>query len=249
LYHTPDSPELTCDAITADYRIYQRRRGHRFSLDDLATAHQAAHAVNSPARMLDMGCGIGSVLLMLAWRFGDTPAWGIEALDASADLADRSVALNRLTDRVRILRGDLRDVTRELAHAPIDLVTGTPPYLPEGTALVSPDPQRAAARIELRGGVEDYIRAGARVLSERGKLVLCADGRRPERVLDTTRALGLHPELRSDIWPRPDAQTPLFSVWTLALTRGVLEERAIVIRGDDGEQTPEAKAFRATFGL
>jgi UDP-glucose 4-epimerase len=31
--------ELTSDAITASFRLIQRRRGHRFSVDDLATAH------------------------------------------------------------------------------------------------------------------------------------------------------------------------------------------------------------------
>jgi len=30
--------ELTSDALTASYRLIQRRRGHRFSVDDLATA-------------------------------------------------------------------------------------------------------------------------------------------------------------------------------------------------------------------
>ena len=34
--------ELTSDAITASFRLIQRRRGHRFSVDDLATAWEAA---------------------------------------------------------------------------------------------------------------------------------------------------------------------------------------------------------------
>ena len=36
-------------------------------------------------------------------------------------------------------------------------MTGTPPYKKLGTATPSPDPQRAHARIELRGGIEDYL--------------------------------------------------------------------------------------------
>ncbi len=40
--------DLTCDAITADYRIVQRRRGHRFSLDDLSTAADAVRAHPRP---------------------------------------------------------------------------------------------------------------------------------------------------------------------------------------------------------
>lgn len=241
--------ELTCDAITADYRIFQRRRGHRYSLDDLATAFQAVHAASDVRRACDMGCGIGSVLLMLAWKLPEARVFGIEALDLSADLAERSVAFNAIGDRVTILRGDLRDVTKSWPHGRCDLVTGTPPYLPEGTAIASPDPQRAAARIELRGGVEAYILAGAELLAERGALVLCADGRKPERVLTASAEAGLSPHHRHDVWPHVDAKHPLFSVWTLRGEAAPLEHTELFVRDATGAKTREAHALRTTFGL
>ena len=44
----PEEPlelgELTHDAITSRYRIWQRKRGHRYSLDDVLTAWEAAQA-------------------------------------------------------------------------------------------------------------------------------------------------------------------------------------------------------------
>jgi tRNA1Val (adenine37-N6)-methyltransferase len=57
--------ELSCDALTADFRLFQRRRGHRFSLDDLATAWVAARARPDARVVLDLGCGVASVLLMV----------------------------------------------------------------------------------------------------------------------------------------------------------------------------------------
>jgi len=62
------SDELTDDALTRDFRILQRAKGHRYSSDDLATAFVAYHARPSATRVLDLGCGIGSVLLFLAWK-------------------------------------------------------------------------------------------------------------------------------------------------------------------------------------
>jgi tRNA1(Val) A37 N6-methylase TrmN6 len=41
--------------------------------------------------VLDLGCGIGSVLLMLAWRFPDAAVVGVEAQALSLDLARRSI--------------------------------------------------------------------------------------------------------------------------------------------------------------
>lgn len=251
----PVSPhdELTSDAITRDYRIWQRRRGHRYSLDDVATAWVAARVGPSAVRCLDLGCGIGSVTLMLAWRLSEASIVGIEAQEGSFALACRSIADNGLEERVRVLYGDLREVVPTLGER-FDLVTGTPPYLPLGTALPSPDPQRTAARLELRGGVEAYLTAAALAVKPEGRVVVCADGRRPERVLEGARQAGLIPIGRWDAMARADALGPLFSVWTLKPGRAPegpepLDVEVGVIRDASGGKTSLASAMRAFFGL
>lgn len=245
--------ELTSDAITATFRLLQRRKGHRFSLDDLATAREAARACPGAARYLDLGCGVGSVLLMVAWRLADARVFGVEAQEISFALAARNVAENGLADRVTLQHGDLREVTRAWPPARCDLVTGTPPYLPPGTALASPDPQRAAARIELRGGVEDYLAAAARVLAPEGRVVVCADGRLPARVLRGAAAEGLWPLRRLDVVPREGAAGPLFAVWTCAPAgegeAPAIEHAVVTMRDARGERTEAAREMRAFFGL
>ena len=241
--------ELTSDAITGSFRLLQRRRGHRFSVDDLATAWEAVRAAPEAGTFLDLGCGVGAVLLMVAWRLPEAKGFGIEAQDISIELARRNVQDNGLAERVSILHGDLRDVTRDWPHATCALVTGTPPYLPLGTASASPDPQRAAARLELRGGVEDYLAGAARVLSPEGVVVVCSDGRAPDRVVRGAAAADLIPVRRLDIVPRA-GRSPLFSVWTCARTsRGPLEHTAVVMRDEGGERTEASQAMRRAFGL
>ena len=244
-----DADELTSDAITASFRLTQRRRGHRFSVDDLATAWEAVRAAPEAWSFLDLGCGVGSVLLMVAWRLPAARGFGIEAQDISIELARRNVQDNGLGERVQLVHGDLRDVTRDWPHGPCALVTGTPPYLPLGTASASPDPQRAACRIELRGGVEDYLAAAARVLSPDGVVVVCSDGRAPERVLRGAEAAGLSPVRRVDIVPKA-GKAPLFGVWTCARTsRGALEHAEVIMRDERGERTAASEEMRRTFGL
>lgn len=243
---------LTCDALTADYRLLQRRRGHRFSLDDLATAWVAARACPAARAVLDLGCGVGSVLLMVAWRLRGARFFGVEAQEISADLARRNVDRNGLAERASIAHGDLREIVFEGAYPPCDLVTGTPPYLPPGTALLSPDPQRAAARIELRGGVEDYLCAAGRVVAPRGRVVVCADGRFPERVVRGARDAGLAPLRRLDVFARAAAPGPLLAVWTCGRageSDASIEREAMVLRDEQGERTEAARAMRRDFGL
>ena len=67
-----DLGELTDDAIAGDWRIWQRRRGHRYSLDDVATAATAVRTRPAAESYLDLGCGLGSVLLMVSYKLSAT---------------------------------------------------------------------------------------------------------------------------------------------------------------------------------
>jgi len=247
-----DDPELgalTCDRLTLDISLYQRAKGHRFSSDDVATAYVAFAAAPRALRVLDLGCGIGSVLLHLAWKMPHASFVGIEAQALSFALLERNLARSGYENRVSIQQGDLRDDAQlDGAAPPFDLVTGTPPYFPPDTALGAMDPQRAAARIEYRGGVEAYIAAAARVLSADGTFVLCGDARADGRVLQGARAFGLIVVRRHDVttW---EGRPPLFSVWTLSRCAAVMTAVPIVLRDRAGAPTRDAAALRAFSGF
>jgi len=253
-----DGEALSDDAIAGTFRVVQRVRGHRYSLDDLATAYEAARAVPEAQRVLDLGCGLGSVLTMLAWKLPAARLVGLEAQVISLALARRNVLRNGLSLRVALVHGDLRD-DAVLARAmslggPFDLVTGTPPYMPPGTATPSPDSQRAHARVELRGGVEDYAQAVAEVLAPGGTALVCADARTPERAIDGARRAGLVCVAQRDVIPREGTKGALFSVFTLrhaddARGADVMRIPPLVVRDAGGARTEAAHDLRRFFDL
>src|SRR5262249_53931391 len=142
----------------------------RWSLDDLVTAWFGAELLREspPGRFVDLGCGIGTVLLLTAWRFPEALGLGIEAQQQSADLARRSIAWNGVESRCRVRCADLREPASLFGEEACDLVTATPPYLPLGSAHSSTRPQRAGCHLEQRGGVEDFTQAAARLLAPQG---------------------------------------------------------------------------------
>jgi tRNA1(Val) A37 N6-methylase TrmN6 len=255
----PDEPdtldELTDDAIAGHFRIYQRKSGHRYSLDDVLTAFVAAEAKPDAERCLELGTGIGSVLLMLAYKLPQAEFEAVEAQARSFELLTRNVERNELLTRVRTLHGDLRDVVGTApVTGPYDLITGTPPYVPPGKATPSTDAQRAFARQEYRGGVEAYIEAAARVLGAQGRLVVCADARHEARVASAARPQGLTLLARLDAIPRAGTKGPLFSVFTLGFTNEHATPPTSCIssftaRAEDGARTEQYVALRAFFDL
>lgn len=247
----PDADDpLSDDAITADYRVWQRVRGHRYSLDDVLTAWVAARRAPEARRLLDLGSGIGSVALMLAWRLREAHVTTIEAQEISFALQEKNVERNGLAPRFTTILGDFRDAaTRARAAGGFELVTGTPPYFAADGALLSPDSQRAHARVELRGGVEAYLEAARACVSERGAIVVCADAKRPERVTRPAAALGLACEEELRACPR-EGKDALFSVWTLSPgAPREPERRTFVARTADGARTPAQHEIRRFFGL
>lgn len=245
-----DLGELTDDAIAGDWRIWQRRRGHRYSLDDVATAAVAARSRPEATSYLDLGCGVGSVLLMVSYRLGSQARIAaVEAQAMSVELARRNLARNGLAERVALVHGDLRDRDLSLG-GPYALITGTPPYLPPGSGSPSPDPQRTYARLEMRGGIEDYLAAAARWLAPGGLFVACCDARRPERAIEGAEAAGLHPVRRQDVVPRAGRKGALFTVWSFTREPAPLvEAEALVARDADGARTEASHALRELFDL
>jgi tRNA1Val (adenine37-N6)-methyltransferase len=239
--------ELTNDAIAGDFRITQRKHGHRYSLDDVLTAWEAASSAPAARACLELGSGIGSVLLMLAYKLPDAQFTAVEAQRNSFRLLTENVRENGLSERVRLLHGDLRST---FLHERFDLITGTPPYVPLGTATPASDAQKAYARQELRGGVEDYLAAMGRALNDDGIGVVCCDARSPERAFTGAERAGLHVIRRRDAVPRAGKKGALFSIFTVARAPRPFEHApAWIARDAEGARTVDYLAVRAFFGL
>jgi tRNA1(Val) A37 N6-methylase TrmN6 len=242
-------PDETLDRLVGDWRILQRRRGHRFSTDDLVTAWRALAARPDAMELLDLGSGIGSVgLTALAHLPPTARLVGIEAQDESVALARRTAAGNGLADRVTFLHGDLRNHADLLdPERRFPLVTGSPPYVPPDRGVHSPVPQRAAARMELRGSVRDYCTAAAARLAPGGRFVFVMAAADPRAESAPVEA-GLVVTDRTDIVFRA-GRPPLVAVLTCSAQGDATARTSgcLVVRGADGAWTEDYLRFRAAL--
>jgi tRNA1Val (adenine37-N6)-methyltransferase len=250
-------PGETLDQLIGDWWVFQLRGGHRFSTDDLVAAWRGALARPAATRLLDLGCGIGSVgLYTLGILDRDGPGGatlvGLEAQEVSVGLARRSVRRNGLAERVTIHHGDLRASQDALGDATFELVTGSPPYVPPDKGVHSPHPQRAACRMELRGSVIDYCHAARRHMAPNARFsfVMAAADPRIQQGLDEA---GLVAVERLDVTFR-EGNAPLICVVVAARREDVDPSAApaletLTIRTRDGQMTPEYRAFRRSMGF
>ena len=244
-------PHESLDLIVGDWSIFQLKGGHRFSTDDLLTAWLSGQVSPDATRLLDIGAGIGSVGLMaLHLRPPTATLRMIEAQAVSHALAKKSIAYNGLGHRIDAVHGDLRALAATPAgQLGYDAITGSPPYIPVGKGVLSPHPQRAACRMELRGDVFDYAAAAARALAPEGSLCLChaAEDPRPERALS---AAGLQLWQRVDVFFRR-GRKPTIALFAAGLgppPAGLSVAPVMEIRDEAGELTPQYLKVRAQMG-
>jgi tRNA1(Val) A37 N6-methylase TrmN6 len=241
--------EVTIDALTGGWTIAQRKKGHRHSTDDLLTGWYAVEVVPDPQRILDLGSGIGSVGLIALWRSPHATLVAIEAQEVSFALLESNIARNGLGDRVRAIHGDLREV--RLAET-FDLVTGSPPYWDVSEGVVPADSQKAHARFELRGGIEEYALAARDALAEGGRFVFCLPTVQQARAVTAVQAAGLTVERTRHVIPRRGAD-PLFSLFACRRATEPGADRANdpphIVRDEHGEPTAMHQAVRAALGF
>jgi len=237
---------VTLDPIAGGWSIFQLKRGHRFSTDDLLVAWIAMEERPQARRLLDIGAGMGSVGLMTLHAMpADAHLTMVEVQELSHRQARATIAHNGLSERVTPILSDLRAVT--LPQRAFDLVTGSPPYIPVGRGVISPHPQRAGARMELRGDVFDYCRTAAKALAADGVFCFChaAGDERPEPAV---AAAGLTLRCRQDVVLRR-GRAPTIALFVAGWGGERADRAPLVVREADGAWTEAYRTLRARMGF
>ena len=242
------APDESLDQLTADWWVFQLKKGHRFSTDDVVTAWVAGMVRPDARRLIDIGAGIGSVGLMTL-HFMDPSAMTVfvEAQEVSHQLCRKTIAHNGLGDRVELRLGDLRDVASAPEAGQYDLVTGSPPYTPVENGVVSPHPQRAACRMELRGSVFDYCTTAARLMKPDGTFVFVHAASDPRPELAIAEA-GLVLNCRRDVVFR-DGRPPTIRVFQCSFSGDRDDAEPFVMRTREGDWGPDRERLRLALGF
>ena len=144
------------------YKIIQNPKKFCFGMDAVLLSHFAA--LKKGDSVLDLGTGTGVLPILLAAM---TEAGTFEALEIqedSADMARRSVAYNKLQEKIHITVGNIKDASSIFGKHSFDAVVTNPPYMNDNHGLKNPDIPKAIARHEILCTLEDIIRESAEVL-------------------------------------------------------------------------------------
>lgn len=220
------------------YRIIQKKDGFCFGMDAVLLSGFAA--VKEGERALDLGCGTGIIPLLLEAKTRGRHFTGLEIQREMADMAARSVRLNRLEDKIDIIEGDIKEAGRIFGGASFDVVTANPPYMNDSHGLKNPDLPRAIARHEVLCTLQDVVREAAKVLRPGGRFYLVHRPRRLIEIITELAGYGLEPKRLKFVHPFADREAKMV---LLEAARGgrsfVRVEKPLIVFRERGIYTDE----------
>jgi len=219
------------DLQRSGLRILQRPDGFRFGTDAVLLADFAN--IRRGERVCDVGTGTGVLPLLLSARAEDTTFTAVEIQPEVADMAQRSVKINGLEARIRILCADCRDAAALVGHEGHDLLVTNPPYTAQGAGLVSPEKTRALSRSDSDVSLEEWMTACGRLLKNGGRLCCVFPAPRFLQLCDAMRAGRVEPKRVRFVCARADAAPKLVLVEGLKGGKPGLHIQPMLITHDE----------------
>lgn len=166
------------------YQIIQNPKKFCFGMD--AVLLSGFTRVLPGELVLDLGTGTGIIPILLEAKTEGKHYTGLEIQEESADMARRSIAMNKLQDKIDIVEGDIKEASAIFGLASFDVLTCNPPYMNNNHGIVNPGEAKAIARHELLCSLEDVIRETSRLLKPNGRFYLV---HRPFRLIEIINTL------------------------------------------------------------
>lgn len=220
-------------------RVLQKKKGYRFSVDAPLLADFIETRSQDEVLELGTGCGIISLLLSIK------PFRHLTALEIQVslfDLALRNIRLNKLEERISILNQDLKTFDPPIAY---DVVFSNPPYFALDTGHLSQDPEKSAAKHELKSDISAIMRKTAECLQADGRAYFIYPEKRREKFMKTAKEAGLHTRRLRPVLPRAGERPHLFLSECAFSPTGFVEMPPLVLMAGEQQYSEEAQMIFA----
>lgn len=176
------------DVLKNGNKIIQDSERFMFGIDAVLLADFVRDCINQKDSIIDLGTGNGIIPLLLS-SCCENKFTGLEIQKESFLMAEKSVEINNLTDKIKIVNGDIKKVDELFPKHSFEVVTCNPPYTVVEHGKQNPADSKAIARHEILCNLEDVVSAADFLLRPHGRFFMI---HRPYRLPEIFSSLNKH---------------------------------------------------------
>ena len=220
-------------------KIIQNTEGFCFGIDAVLLSDFAKEIKNN-SKVLDLGTGTGILSILLSGKTNLNKIYGIEIQKQVAEMAQRSVKLNNLEDKIEIINENIKSLANIFEKNSFDAIVTNPPYKKLNTGEKNEKENKLISRHEITASLEDFIKISFDLLKDKGALYMV---HRPERLAEIIYKLKqnkLEPKVIKLVHSNINSEPKLILIKAVKNAKEFLKiEKPLFIYDEDGNYTEE----------
>lgn len=220
-------------------KIIQDKNGFCFGIDSVLLSDFAKN-IKKSSKVIDLGTGTGIINILLSGKTDVTDFTGVEIQKEVADMAERSVELNNLKNKIKIINDDILNLKNIYMKNTFDVVITNPPYKKIDTGIINKENKKIISRHEITASLRDFMRISSYLLKDYGEFFMV---HRPDRLVDIfsiMRDEGIEPKKIKFVYPNKNKKANLVLVKGVKKGNPFLEfDYNLYVYNEEGSYTDE----------
>lgn len=220
-------------------KIIQNKKGFCFGIDSILLS-DFAKEIKKDAKVLDLGTGTGIIATLLCGKTQLKEVIGIEKQKEVYEMAKKSIKLNRLENRFKIVNEDIINLNKIFDNNTFDVIVTNPPYKKKGTGIKNEEEKKIISRHETTATLEDFIKIAKDLLKDKGEFYMV---HRPDRLVDIMnymRKYKIEPKTLRLVYSNSQSEPKLLLIKGIKNAKPFLKiQDNLYIYNEKGEYTEE----------
>lgn len=188
-------------------KIIQNSEFFRFGSDAVELANFVSGGYRD--RAVDLGSGSGIISILLAGK-KNINVTAVEIQKDVAEMSSRSVALNGLEGKIKVLNIPMQEIGKYLPCGSQTIVVSNPPYRKADSGEVSAEDTVAISRHEIKVTLDEVIATASYLLSMGGKFYIVHQCERMAEVIAGCKKHRLEPKVLQVLTPDDNKPPHIF---------------------------------------
>lgn len=218
-------------------KIYQDNKAFVFSLDSVLLPNFIKLNKNVK-RILDIGCGNAPMPLILSTKT-DAKIFGVEIQKKIADLAKKSVKLNKLDNQIEIINDDIKNIDFK---EKFDIIISNPPYF-KVSKYLSLKEEKLIARHEVKLDLETLIKISANNLKNNGVFAIVHRPVRLSEIIILCSKYNLEVKRIEFVYPNLNKEANMVLIEAIKGANPGLKVLEPIITHENGKYTDQIKKY------